>query len=53
MSLIKRSLPITITAIVVVGGITAYALHLGHNSALLTLAFTLIGGLAGYQVAKS
>lgn len=49
----KRSLAITLTAIITLGAITAYALHLGHNTALLSLAFSIIGGLAGYGVAKS
>jgi len=48
----KRNLAITITAIFSLTAITFYALYLGHNTALISLVFTIIGGLAGYQVAK-
>lgn len=42
----------TLLAIVTIGGLTAYALHLGHNSTLISLSFTIIAGLAGYRIAK-
>jgi len=39
-------------AIGAIAGLTNRALSLGYDGALLTTSFTIIGGLAGYQIAK-
>lgn len=43
---------IIIVAILAIAGLTFYALSQGHNSAIVSTSFTIIGGLAGYQVGK-
>lgn len=49
----NRTVVIT-AAIFTVGGLEAFALYLGHNGAILSAAFALIGALAGavtgYQI---
>ncbi|MBA7574950.1 hypothetical protein ES708_16766 [subsurface metagenome] len=47
----KRAIVIT-TAILTIGGLTAYAVSQGHDTVLITTAFTIIGGLAGYELGK-
>lgn len=42
----------TIAAIAAVAGITLFALSRGIDSALTATAFTIIGGLGGYQIAR-
>lgn len=39
-------------AIAAIAGLTYRALTLGYDGALLATSFTIIGGLAGYQIAK-
>lgn len=40
-----------VAAILTIGGLDAYALHLGHNGILMGTAMALIGAIAGYTVA--
>lgn len=51
--MLKLSKSITpAVAIIAIAFLTWYALSQGMNGAFLTLAFTIIGGLVGYKVAK-
>lgn len=34
----------------IIGGLEAYALHLGIDGAMLGLAFAAVGGLCGYSI---
>jgi len=47
-----RQTIISVVAIICVAALTTYALTQGQDGALLATAFTIIGGLAGYEVAK-
>ena len=44
--MIKKLTPIV--AIIVIGGLTLYAVSLGYNNLLLAGVFAVIAGLAGY-----
>jgi len=39
-----------IVGAIIIGGLEAYALHLGINGAMLGMAFAVIGGLCGYEI---
>lgn len=52
MKKLKSPVLVTIVAIATIGGLCAYALHLGHNTTLISLSFTIIAGLAGYRIGK-
>lgn len=43
---------VQVVAILTIGGLVAYALHEGHNGATYSTGFTIIGGIAGYAIAK-
>ena len=44
---------VLVTAILTVGALMAYALHLGHDGVLLSGALFLIGALAGASVSPA
>ncbi len=47
----KRTI-VLVTAILAVAGLAAYAVSKGHDTAIITIAFSLIGGFAGYEFGK-
>jgi len=42
---------VLVTAVLSIAGLTVFAISQGHNGALIALAFSFIGGLAGYKLA--
>lgn len=47
-----RKTIVIIVAILAVAGLAFYGVSKGYNTVLLTTAFTIIGGLAGYEIGK-
>jgi hypothetical protein len=43
-----KSVPCIIAAIVTIGALEAYALHLGHDGVILASTIAVIAGLAGF-----
>jgi len=47
-----KEIAITMTAILSVAGLSAFAISQGEDGAIFMTAVTIIGGLAGYQIGK-
>lgn len=53
MNAVIKEKAVTIVAILAIAGLTILAVSKGMNGAIISTAFTFIGGLAGFQIGKT
>ncbi len=51
--MVLKEKAVTLTAILAIAGLTFLAVQKGMNGAIISTAFTFIGGLAGFQIGKT